>query len=385
VGAVSNLKGKGILILTPFFSPNVGGVETHLDDLVSGLDRRDYRVYVQTYSPITTDGVDWKPFEKGGESIEIRRYRWFGKNLFHKVEKFPFIDFIYITPYLFLRTFIWFLFNYKKIDVIHAHGFNAAWMGAIFKRIFKKRLVVSTHAIYEIDKDSNTAKWVVGILKKADKVLCLSESSLKELLSFGMGTGSLDTFRYWINLENFKPSNKRGLRKELGLDDKFSVLFVGRMIEKKGVRILCDVARDLTDLDFIFVGDGPEREYLINATKINSNIKFIGRIDNRFLDRYYNCADVFCIPSQYEEGFGRVVMEAVACGLPVVGSNKGGIPEALDESVSILVEPSKENLKKAIEDLYKDQNRYLELKKNCRKYAEKNFSEENINLITRYY
>ena len=119
-------KGKGILILTPFFSPNVGGVETHLDDLVTGLDKRDYRVYVQTYSPITTDGADWKPFEKRGNSIEIRRYKWFGKNLFHKVEKFPFVDFLYITPYLFLRTFIWLTFNHSKVNVIHAQGFNAA-------------------------------------------------------------------------------------------------------------------------------------------------------------------------------------------------------------------------------------------------------------------
>ena len=376
---------KGILILTPFFSPNIGGVETHLDDLVIGLDKRGYKVFVQTYSPITTEGVIWKLFEKKGNSIEIRRYRWFGKSLFHKVEKFPFIDFIYITPYLFIRTFIWFLFNSKKIDVIHAHGFNAAWMGVIFKKVFKKKLIVSTHAIYEIDKDSKTAKRIVGILNEADNVLCLSKGSLNELVSFGMGRNSLDIFKYWIDLDTFKPLNKGELRKELGLDDSFSVLFVGRMIEKKGVRILCDVAKDLPALDFVFIGDGPEKDYLDGEFQVNRNIKYLGRIENRLLYKYYNCADIFCIPSQYEEGFGRVVMEAVACGLPVVGSNKGGIPEALDSTVSILVEPAKENLKNAIESLYKDSNRFNTLVSNCRAYAKKNFSEDNIDLIIRYY
>ena len=56
-------------ILTPFFSPNIGGVETHLDDLVNGLDKGGYKVYVQTYSPITTEGVAWKSYEKRGNSI----------------------------------------------------------------------------------------------------------------------------------------------------------------------------------------------------------------------------------------------------------------------------------------------------------------------------
>ena len=46
---------KGILILTPFFSPNIGGVESHLDDLVTALDQQGYLVFVQTYSPLTTE------------------------------------------------------------------------------------------------------------------------------------------------------------------------------------------------------------------------------------------------------------------------------------------------------------------------------------------
>ena len=376
---------KGVLILTPFFSPNIGGVETHLDDLVNGLDKGGYKVYVQTYSPITTEGVAWKSYEKRGNSIEIKRYKWFGRNLFHKVEKFPFVDFIYITPYLFLRTFIWLLFNKKKISVIHAQGFNAAFMGTVFKGVFKKKLIVSTHAIYEIDKNSNTAKRIVRVLNKADKVLCLSKGSYNELISFGLSEKKLDIFKYWIDLEVFKPYKNNEFRDELGIKNVFTVLFVGRLIDKKGIRVLCEVAKEIPDMNFVFIGTGPDEDYLKEQEKKNRNIKFVGFVRNDLLYKYYNSSDVFCIPSQYEEGFGRVVMEAVACGLPVVGSNKGGIPEALDSSVSILIEPTVENLKREIEELYRNKDRYFKLKNNCRSYAERNFSEKNIELITKYY
>ena len=55
-----NKNQKGVLILTPFFSPNIGGVETHLDNLVSNLDDKGYRIFVQTYSPLTTENTSWK-------------------------------------------------------------------------------------------------------------------------------------------------------------------------------------------------------------------------------------------------------------------------------------------------------------------------------------
>ena len=100
-----NRNKMGVLILTPFFSPNIGGVETHLDNLVSILDEKGYRVFVQTYSPITTENTPWKKSELIGNNIKINRYRWFGKNLFHKLENYPILDFLYLTPYLFLGLF----------------------------------------------------------------------------------------------------------------------------------------------------------------------------------------------------------------------------------------------------------------------------------------
>jgi len=374
---------KTILILCPFFSPNIGGVETHLDDLVAKLDDLNYRVFVQSYSPITTQNVKWSKLEKKNNTT-IRRYYWFGKHLFHKVEKYPIIDFLYLTPYLLIRSFIWMTFNHKKIDIIHAHGFNASAIGVILKKVFHKKLITSTHAIYELNPKSTTAKFIVNILNKSDALLTLSQGSTNELLSFGINPQKIHLYKYWIQTKNFYQLDKIKTRKKMNIEDKFTVLFIGRLIEKKGVRLLVKVAQKLKQINFIFIGLGPEEKYLQKQTKYK-NIKYLGQIPNNKLLNYYNCADIFCIPSLYEEGFGRVVMEAVACGLPVIGSNKGGIKEALDSSVSILTKPTFNNLKTNILNLSTNKKLYQKLQSNTINYARENFSDKNIKLITKYF
>ena len=380
-----------ILMISPFYSPNIGGVETHLDDLVSELDSRGYKVVVHSYSPITTPGVKWKSKSAIGKNSIVYRHRWFGKNLFHFVENHPLLDFLYLTPYLLLCVFIYMLLNKKDIDVIHAHGLNAALIGVFLKKIFKKRLIVSTHAVYKFNSNSTVSKAVRNILTKADKILCVSSSSQDELIRIGIDKNKMDVYKQWINLDNFsypEENIQKKIRNNIKFDDKFSILFVGRLIKKKGAQYLCEVATMLPNINFVFIGSGP-LEYRINnmAEKYN-NIKFIGKIKNNELNQYYQAADLLCVPSQYEEGFPRVPMEAVSCGLPVIASNiggKGGLIEMLNDDVAIFIEPTIDNIKEEILALYNDSNRLIALKKNCKNYALSNFSKENINFIMKHY
>ena len=170
-----NKNKKGVLILTPFFSPNIGGVETHLDDLTSVLDEKKYRVYVQTYSPLTTGRTLWKKYELLGNSIQIYRHKWIGRNLFHKLESYPILDFLYLTPYLFVRSLFFMITNSHKIDIIHAQGLNAGAIGVVLKAIFKKRLIVSLHAVYkQIGKSKLTSRATRLIFNNAEIVFELS-------------------------------------------------------------------------------------------------------------------------------------------------------------------------------------------------------------------
>jgi hypothetical protein len=90
-----------VLILTPFFSPNIGGVETHLDDLVDILKDKNFKSYVLTYQPLMMD-IKAPSVETKGNT-EIHRIEWFRK-LFYLVEPYPALDFLYLTPRLFIAN-----------------------------------------------------------------------------------------------------------------------------------------------------------------------------------------------------------------------------------------------------------------------------------------
>ena len=379
-------KSLRILMITPFFSPNIGGVETHLDDLCEYLRKRGHRIHVITYQPLTTKFKAPK-FERG-QNLEIRRIGWFGYNLFHKLEPYPLLEFIYLTPML-LGYSLFFFFRYgNEVDVIHAHGLNAAFVAKVLARLFRKRAVVSVHAIYDLPKRSMLARLMRVTLSSFDVVLTLAVRSKMELIGIGLDSGRIRVFTYWVDQNVFRPMNKAECKMGLELGDEFVVLFVGRLLEIKGVKVLIEVARRLTDVKdvlFMFVGDGPLADEVRAASDDSGNIIYVGNVENRQLSVYYNVADVVVVPSLYEEGFGRVILEALSCGTPVIASNRGGIPEALDDSVGILIEPEVEEIVANNKRLYEHSEKLANLRRNCRVYAEKRFSENNAKAIENAY
>jgi glycosyltransferase involved in cell wall biosynthesis len=377
---------KGILILTPFFSPNIGGVESHLDDLVTALDEQGYRVFVQTYSPLTTENTLSKKQESLGNSTKIFRHKWIGKNLFHKLENHPVLDFLYLTPYLFFRSLLFMIENSKKIETIHAQGLNAGVIGVFLKLIFRKRLLISLHAVYrQLKKNKLATLLTTLILNNAEIVLGMSNAVINQFKKLDTKKIEVKRYLYWIDIDRFKPMNKGDARKISGIKNHFTILFVGRLIQIKGVELLIDIAKELKYAQFVFIGTGPLDILLKKSSETIPNVNFLGQVRNIDMPVYYNSADILCFPSLYEEGLGRVSMEAVACGIPVVASNVGGISETVNENISLLVKPTHDNLKNALINLYQDENRLKKMASFCREYALKNYSKNNVNYITKYY
>jgi len=364
---------KNILVLTPFFSPNTGGVETHLDDLVEYLANKNYQVYVLTYQPlmnnIQAQSIERKP------NLEIRRIKWFRGNLFCRFEPYPLLQFLYLVPRL-LASVIGFMLKHKNdIDIIHAQGISAAFVARVTKFFFKKKVVISTHAVYgwlyNMRPGSFFARIIKCIFNGSDQVLTLSKQSRSELIKIGVNPEKVTVYRYWVNQDLFKP-------KDVPMG-KFKVLFVGRLIEIKGILTLIKVAQNNKDMTFIFIGEGPLSERVNEAAK-DDNITFLGRVENTELPPWYNAADVVVVPSLYEEGYGRVILEALSCGTPVIASNRGGIKEVLTDSVGMLIEPTEEKITKALKEINLE-----ELSKNCRLYAERMFSPSNALVIEKAY
>lgn len=121
-----------------------------------------------------------------------------------------------------------------------------------------------------------------------------------------------------------------------GQNGKKVVLFVGRLDEVKGVTYLIKAMADL-DAKLVIVGDGPLRKSLEKqADKYADKIEFLGAKSHKELPVIYASADIFVMPSittkkGQKEGLGLVLLEAMASGLPVIGTNSGGIPELVKD------------------------------------------------------
>lgn len=369
---------KTILHLTPFFAPNVGGVETHLFDLITELDHLNYKNIVLTYSPLSTPNTTWKYKERIGKNSIIFRFKWLAYDLFYHLEKLPLLNLIYLTPYLLIRS-IFFLLNYRgHIDVIHSHGLNGAIIGIIIKKIFKiKKHITSIYSTYDnVPLNSFTTKFMLYILNHTDCVLTQSNLYKKQLSILGVNSNKIYRYYHWIDLNQFKPGKK---------NKKFSVLFIGRMIPQKGALLLSRVAQKLPNIEFTFVGTGPDYSKLLDISRDTSNLKLIGNVAYANLFKYYQQSSLLCVPSKYQEGWGRIIAESIACVTPVISSNLGATVEAADSSVAVFIEPTVKNFVREINKLYKNPKLYQTLLKNCRPYALKHYSNKNLSYITKNY
>ena len=207
-------------------------------------------------------------------------------------------------------------------------------------------------------------------------------------MAIGIESAKLDVYTYWIDQETFRPLDKRVEKEKLGLQNRFVVLFVGRLIPAKGIDRLLEAAKMLCDqnnIQFVFAGGGPMVDDVKRAAKTNKQVLYVGSLNSEELVPYYNAADVRVVPYVSEEGFGQVILEALSCGTPVIASNRGGIPEAIDNTVGILVEPKPEKIKEAIISVYENPDLRNKMQKRCRVYAEKRYGAENVEVILRSY
>ncbi len=130
------------------------------------------------------------------------------------------------------------------------------------------------------------------------------------------------------------------------LNDKITLLFVGRLVPYKGADVLIEAISGLDEsilgkIRLIVVGDGQEKsslEIMIQKYQLQKIVSFTGWVNQKDTLEYYNQANIFCFPSIREFG-GAVVLEAMACGLPCIVVNNGGIGEYVTEETGFKIEP----------------------------------------------
>jgi glycosyltransferase involved in cell wall biosynthesis len=252
-------------------------------------------------------------------------------------------------------------------EIIHAHFFTSAMIASLLKKIILTPYVVTFHALglakrlYRNDMDRLQAQRCEierFIVQDADRLLAACPQEREDLIQYyGADPGKISIVPCGFNPREFFPVDRQEARQRLGLPAKEPILLqIGRMAPGKGVETVMramGLLRSLhRSLKLLIVGGNaeetdplltPEAGRLQDVARdlgIQEQVSFTGRISRGLLRYYYSAADIF-ITAPWYEPFGRTPLEAMACGIPVVGSDTGGIKNGvLPRKTGYLVTPT---------------------------------------------
>jgi glycosyltransferase involved in cell wall biosynthesis len=235
-------------------------------------------------------------------------------------------------------------------DIIHAHWTAAGFVGVIMKYLMGKPLVITVHGSDVHLANSRIIKSITqSILKRGDFITAVSDDLCSKLSRWGIDKKKIQCVPLSVDNMKFFPQNSINIKKSLGFDRNMKyVLFVGRLVPIKGVEYLIQVIPDVIQrfkkVRFIIVGDGDSEhslKKLAEQLEISEYIHFAGRQPHEKVAKYMVASDIFVLPS-LSEGRSITVLEAMACGLPVIAAKVGGIPESVVDTVTgFLIHPRK--------------------------------------------
>jgi teichuronic acid biosynthesis glycosyltransferase TuaC len=183
-------------------------------------------------------------------------------------------------------------------------------------------------------------------LRGASAVIAVSNELRDRAIRLGAPPERVETVLNGCDLSIFRFGDRAVARAELGLEsDAEIILYVGRLDAYKGLREMLAAARRLVSshprLQLVFVGEGlfrKELQLLASESGLLDRVRLAGACVSARVARWMTAADIFCLPS-YSEGCPNVLVEALACGRPVVATTVGGIPELVTPDFGILVPP----------------------------------------------
>lgn len=271
-----------------------------------------------------------------------------------------------------------------KPDIIHA---SHIWILSDIASKFNLPLVVTAHGtdLIGYNKSLEFRKEAENAVDKAYKIITISEENTRLTCeTFPPAKDKILLIKNGYNPSIFykEDYNKNDVLKELGIEGNYKnvVSFAGKFTYFKGIDILLKAASIYQNDDTITLlcGNGELFEQMQElAHKLNlKNIVFLGNQPHNILRKIYNIADVSLVPSR-NEAFGLVVIEAMACGAPVIGTRQGGIPEIINENVGQVFEPENyHELAKIISLVLNGKIKFN--REEIANYAYQNYSEDEL-------
>ncbi|MBI2137103.1 glycosyltransferase [Candidatus Woesearchaeota archaeon] len=279
----------------------------------------------------------------------------------------------------------------EKISVIHAHWIvPQGFVAAIAKKLTGVPYIATAHAGDVFPLKNRLFRLAAGIALKNAACCTANSTATKQAVLKVKNISNIEIIPMGVDLAEFTPKKRSNeLRKRTG--GKI-ILAAGRMAEKKGFTHLIEampaVIKKIPDAKLVLIGEGPEKELLeekAKELKLEGKTFFEGKATKEGLAKWYASSDVFVLPSIITkegdtEGLGLVLLEAIASGLPVIGSNVGGIPDIIKhEETGLLVrEKQSDEIAQAIIKILTDRKLRSRLTKNATRHVRENYSWETV-------
>lgn len=368
----NNLKEKSLALV---FTLGVG-LETWND---SGMLYREVALYNKLCNYFkkifffTYDkSVDNKLRNYLDEKIEIILMPGIFFNRNRKIQYIANIIYSFLMPIINRKYFL-------KSDFIKTNQMRGAWAALIAKMFFRKKLIARTGYIWsKFAIQHNDNKLEIFIIKLIEKIVykfanVVVSSSKKDKEYVEVQNKIADKsflIQNYVDTENFRPMN---LQKKA-----VSLCFIGRLEAQKN---LFELLKALINSGYSLsiVGEGSLKDELIKfAREKKIGVEFPGIVSNEQLPQLLNRHEVFILPSVYE-GMPKTLLEAMACGLPVIGNDVEGINEVITNNFNgLLCKNNAESIRNAVDFLFTDIDLKNNLGKNARETIIKDFSLDSV-------
>jgi len=317
-----------ILMICPEFIPKMGGAEIQAFNLSKSLLSKG--VFVRVLTRLSEK--NWERFENI-DGLQVERVDYF---------RIRFLSGIMLNLVLAWKILI----KYRLFDVYHFHiGGNYMVLPVLVLKILKKPIIIKVSGWWELEKGFLRRKGILpkiirSVFFRSDIIIALSDEIKFQLLNYGFPAKRIISVPNGVNTQLFYPNNER--------INHHNIVFIGRLVAEKGVRTLIQAIAILQDefpnISLDIIGDGYDKKELQNMAKdlkLEQSVFFLGKKNKIYV--FLNRADIYVQPSLHE-GLPNSLIEAMACGLPVVVTNVGGMPDIVKDSVDgFVVEPSNVN------------------------------------------
>lgn len=245
-------------------------------------------------------------------------------------------------------------------DLIDAHCFYPDGVAAaLIARRLGKPLTITARGtdINLIPAHALPRRQILWAAAQADGMITVCQALKDEMIALGVGGERISVLRNGVDLDLFRPQDRAALQARYGLAGP-TLISVGHLIERKAHDLVIEALPHLPDFRLLIVGDGPEDtklRALADRLGVAGRVDFLGRRPHEELPGLYAAADALVLASS-REGWANVLLEAMACGTPVVASNVWGTPEvvAAPEAGRLMAERSGAAIAAAARDLFAD-------------------------------